>query len=229
MLLYVHVRSSLADPARRGALSARGARGQGPWDVRCGRHQGGDRPRAAGDPGRSGLRGPKDPRRGRHGRAGRPGGPSARIGRAARAARVIVLDTTVLVYAKGTDHPLRDPCRALIQAAQEGRLGLTTTAEAIQEFVHVRARRRDRTDAAELGRAYVDLLSPLLPIAEQDVREGLRLFERHQDLGAFDAVLAAAAMAAGAATLVSAGRAFAHVPGLTHMDPASQDLAGLLS
>jgi predicted nucleic acid-binding protein len=54
---------------------------------------------------------------------------------------MIVFDTTVLVYAKGADHPLRDPCRQLIAAA-ERRIEATTTVEAIQEFVHVRSRRR---------------------------------------------------------------------------------------
>jgi predicted nucleic acid-binding protein len=61
---------------------------------------------------------------------------------------MIVLDTTVLVYAKGTDHPLRVPCRQLIQAVAERQIAATTTIEVIQEFVHMRARRRGREDAA---------------------------------------------------------------------------------
>jgi predicted nucleic acid-binding protein len=66
---------------------------------------------------------------------------------------VIVLDTTVLVYAVGDDHALRDPARAIVEAAEGGAVQATTTVEAIQEFVHVRARRRSRPDAAALGRA----------------------------------------------------------------------------
>lgn len=141
---------------------------------------------------------------------------------------MIVLDTTVLVYAKGLDHPLREPCRGLIAAIDEGRLHATTTAEVIQELVHVRARRHDRRDAAELGRAYADLLSPLLPVAESQLREGLRLFERHPELGPDDAVLAAAALAAGAEALVSADVAFGFVAGLRHIDPATSALDRLL-
>ena len=56
---------------------------------------------------------------------------------------MIVLDTTVLVYAKGIDHPLRQPCRKLIDLIADGRIEATTTVEVIQEFVHVRARRRE--------------------------------------------------------------------------------------
>jgi predicted nucleic acid-binding protein len=134
---------------------------------------------------------------------------------------VIVLDTTVLVYAVADNHALRDPARALLAAAADGSLRATTTPEAIQEFAHVRARRRDRGDAAALAGSYADLLSPLLEVGEADLREGLRYFERSADLGAFDAVLAAVALRVGATALVSADRAFATVRGLRFVDLAS--------
>ena len=69
---------------------------------------------------------------------------------------MIVLDTTVLVYAVGVDHPLREPCQQLIRAIADGTILATTTTEVIQEFTHVRARRRDRKDAAELARDYIE-------------------------------------------------------------------------
>ena len=131
---------------------------------------------------------------------------------------MIVLDTTVLVYAVGDDHALRDTARAVLAAAAEGDLRATTTPEAIQEFAHVRARRRDRRDASALAASYADLLSPLLEVGEADLREGLRLFERLPSLGAFDAVLAALALRVGATALVSADRGFAAVRGLTFAD-----------
>jgi predicted nucleic acid-binding protein len=142
---------------------------------------------------------------------------------------VIVLDTTVLVYAKGADHPLRNPCRDLIAAVVAGRIRATTTAEVIQEFVHVRARRRGREDAAALGSAYTDLLSPLLMLTEEHLRKGLALFELSPSLGAFDAVLAATALNSGARTLVSADAAFADIPQLSYISPSAAGVAALLS
>ena len=142
---------------------------------------------------------------------------------------MIVLDTTVLVYAKGDGHALRDPCRRLIEAVGSGAVEATTTAEVIQAFVHVRARRRGREDAARLGRDYAELLAPLLSLSAGHLERGLALFERSERLGAFDAVLAAAATAEGAAALVSADRDFAEVGTVAHVLPDADGVAALLS
>jgi uncharacterized protein len=141
---------------------------------------------------------------------------------------VIVLDTTVLVYAKGVEHPMRGPCRDLIEAIAEDAIQATTSVEAIQEFVHVRARRRDREDAAALGRDYAELLSPLLVVDGESLLEGLALFERVESLGAFDAVLAATAISTGATALVSADSGFGDVPTLPHVPPDAAGVASLL-
>ncbi len=142
---------------------------------------------------------------------------------------MIVLDTTVLVYAKGADHPLREPCRELIAAIAEGAIQATTTVEVIQEFVHVRARRRGREDAAATGRDYAELLAPLLSVTREDLQQGLALFERSDRLGAFDAVLAAAAASTSASALISADTAFAGSAPLEHVVPDAAGVARLLA
>jgi predicted nucleic acid-binding protein len=141
---------------------------------------------------------------------------------------VIVLDTTVLVYAVGIDHPAREGSRRLLEAVGAGRVVATTTVDVIQEFVHVYARRRTRAAAADLGRRYVTALSPLLVPGEDELQHGLELFESHAGLGAFDAVLAATALSHEAAALVSADEAFASVPKLLHVVPGSDAIDSLL-
>lgn len=141
---------------------------------------------------------------------------------------MIVLDTTVLVYATGAEHPLREPCRRLVDGVARGAVRATTTVEVVQEFVHVRSRRRPRQEAAELGAAYADLLAPLLLVTDQALRTGLVLFREHAWLGAFDAVLAAAALSAGSEALVSADAAFTTIPALTHLVPDAASVGQLL-
>jgi predicted nucleic acid-binding protein len=109
---------------------------------------------------------------------------------------VILLDTTILVYAVGSEHGARDPSRRLLEAIGAGR-------------------------AVELARRYVTLLTPLLVAGEHELDHGLELFESQAELGAFDAVLAATALSHGADALVSADQSFASVPGLAHVAPGS--------
>lgn len=133
---------------------------------------------------------------------------------------MILLDTTVLVYAVGGEHPLREPCRRIVQEIGTGRIAASTTVEVIQEFAHVRARRRGRADARALSLEFVDLLSPLIQAGESDLVRGLGLFEQYDSLGAFDAVLAAVVLGRDHLTgLMSADRGFAGITGLAHHDP----------
>jgi uncharacterized protein len=142
---------------------------------------------------------------------------------------VIVLDTSVLVYAVGADHPLAGPCKRLLDAVAAGAVVATTIVEVVQEFTHVRSRRRGRADAAALARDFARVLAPLLVVDENTLERAIRLFERHERLDAFDALLAAAALEADAEALVSADRAFAGIRGLRYVDPTAPALDRLLA
>lgn len=139
---------------------------------------------------------------------------------------MIVLDTTVLLYAVGAEHELREPCRRLLSAPKG--LALTTTAGVIQEFVHVRSRSRPRSDAVGLGRAYLTLLKPLLDVPDTAVDDALTLLDEHAALGAFDAVLAAASRRFGCRAVVTADRAFADLDDLPVVFPDAAGIAALL-
>lgn len=127
---------------------------------------------------------------------------------------MILVDTTILVYAVGEAHPLRDPARAVVRAVADGELSATTTPEVIQEFAHIRARRRDRTDAVVLARQFCGLLQPLVTPDEEDLQIALELFELHEGVGAFDAVLAATVRRRRLDALATADRGFTGIPGL---------------
>lgn len=133
---------------------------------------------------------------------------------------MILVDSTVLVYALGADHELRAPCRRFVELVADASIQASTTIEVIQEFTHVRARPHGRLDAVLQARRYAIGLSPLARPEHEDLDEGLELFEHVELLGSFDAVLAATARRRGWA-LASADRAFATVPGLDALDPAS--------
>lgn len=133
---------------------------------------------------------------------------------------MIVLDTTVLAFARGAEHPLKDPSVALLERVAMGELTATTTVEVVQEFAHVHARRgRGPAAAAAQARLLHRILTPLVTPTEDDLDVGLAIYAMGQ-VGCFDAVLAATARRL-EATLVSADRGFATIDGLSYVDPAS--------
>jgi uncharacterized protein len=142
---------------------------------------------------------------------------------------VIVVDTSVLVYAVGEEHELREPCTRFVRALETGQLAATTTVEVVQKFVHVRARRHNRADATALGRDFAQLLSPLISTTEETLRDALRIFERESELGSFDALLAAAALEHRAEALLSTDTDFGRVSRLRHVSPGSDDFERLLA
>jgi predicted nucleic acid-binding protein len=139
---------------------------------------------------------------------------------------VIVLDTAVLLYAIGDDHTLREPALRVLAAVADREIAATTTVEVIQEFAHVRARRRSRAEAVARADSYRRLLAPLVSVDEPALEQGLALFAAHERLGAFDAVLAAVALALPGGGLVTSDRAFGDIPGLACHDLASPSFLG---
>jgi len=133
---------------------------------------------------------------------------------------MMLLDTTILVYALGSDHPLRTPCRSLLELVRDDAVRATTTPEVLQEFTHVRARHRPRDEAADRAREYANGLAPLALPDQEDLLDGLDLYQRSITIGAFDAVLAAAAIRRGWC-LASADRSFRQIERLNWLDPSS--------
>jgi predicted nucleic acid-binding protein len=121
---------------------------------------------------------------------------------------MILLDTSVLVYAVGEAHKQRTPCQRIVNAIVAGELDASTTPQVIQEFVHVYGRRRGRAEAAARAADWVDLLSPLVDADADGVREALAWFA-DTDLDATDAFLAAVTHLGDGTRLVSTDPDFA--------------------
>ena len=102
---------------------------------------------------------------------------------------MIFVDTNVLMYAVGRDHPLRAEARAFFEAAMERDRGeLCTSAEALQELLHayVPVGRWETLDAA-LALAG-SCIPTVYPVGAEDVRAARLLADQHQELGARDLI-----------------------------------------
>lgn len=130
-----------------------------------------------------------------------------------------LFDTAVFVYAVGTDHPYREPCRRLVEALGGQHVHAEASVELVQEFLHQRARRTgDRPEAVRLAQR-VAALCTLHEVEVRDLRLALDLFAAHDALHARDAVHAATAINRGITSIVSPDRAFDDLDGLVRIDP----------
>lgn len=130
-----------------------------------------------------------------------------------------LVDTNVFVYARGSAHAYREPCRALLRAARDGALALEASVELVQEFAHLLLRRGvDRV--AALDEVQEVRGQCRLHAFDTDVLNRVtRLLAAHQGLGVRDAVHGATAVQAGIPAIISTDRGFDVVDDLTRLDP----------
>ncbi|MEE8117683.1 MAG: type II toxin-antitoxin system VapC family toxin [Gemmatimonadales bacterium] len=99
---------------------------------------------------------------------------------------MIFVDTNVVMYAVGGDHPLRREARAFFRETLERGDGLVTSAEVLQELLHayLPVGRFESLDAAlMLAEARIPIV---WPVEREDVRLARDLVGRHPGLGARD-------------------------------------------
>ncbi|MBA2608248.1 MAG: type II toxin-antitoxin system VapC family toxin [Actinobacteria bacterium] len=135
---------------------------------------------------------------------------------------MILLDTNVLIYAIGAEHPMKAVAADLLELANDRPLRVTRLT--VEEFVHVWARSgRTRQQAVSIASEYFVLFGPVEENADEDTMDGFELWQAHPQLDLSDAFLAAVAIRT-EALLVSADRAYAGVDGLRWIDLADPDL-----
>lgn len=138
----------------------------------------------------------------------------------------VLLDSNVIVYATGREHPYREPCRTILAAGGDGRLALEASALAVQEVAHLRLRRD--VDPLVVARE-VQALVRLCRIWSLDgdaLLDTAGLLSGQHDLAMADAVHAATALRSGLGAIVSADQVFDALDGVRRIDPA--DLADQL-
>ncbi|MGQ0480154.1 MAG: type II toxin-antitoxin system VapC family toxin [Pseudonocardia sp.] len=130
-----------------------------------------------------------------------------------------LFDTAVFVYARGTDHPYRDPYRELLRHCQDGSLNGEASVELVQEFGHL-LRRRGLDGAAVRDQSLAAAaLCRLHEFGVPELRLALSLVASVAGLGMRDAVHAATALRQGISLVVTPDRIFDEVSGLERLDP----------
>ncbi|MEA1903933.1 MAG: type II toxin-antitoxin system VapC family toxin [Actinomycetota bacterium] len=129
------------------------------------------------------------------------------------------VDTAVFLYAKGTPHPYRDPCRTVLSAIGAGAVDGVVNVDVIQEFVHVRIRKGIDRDEAAIESQGIVASCQVEDVGMADLLVALKFFASFQSLDLRDAIHLATATRTLVDGIVSSDRGFDSVPGVMRLDP----------
>jgi uncharacterized protein len=130
------------------------------------------------------------------------------------------VDTAVLMYAAGGEHPLRAPCQRILKRVEVGELDAIISVEVVQELVHRYLAIR-RLDLALTGAtAAMDLFAPVLPVTHAVMRRVPDLARSYNRLASRDLVHVAVCQDEGIAEIISPDRGFDAVAGIRRIDPS---------
>ena len=131
------------------------------------------------------------------------------------------LDANVLMYAAGSDHPLREPCRRALTKAIDQEVSLVTNAEVLQEILHCYFSIGRPETARTVHRSTIDLCDEVLPIEARHTTRALELLLEHPDLTPRDAVHVASMEYHGLELLLSTDRDFDGLSQIERIDPST--------
>jgi len=99
---------------------------------------------------------------------------------------MIFVDTNVVMYAVGREHPLRESAQRFFEEHFESKHRLTSSAEVLQELMHayISVERIETLDRALT--LMESTVHEIWPIEEEDVRFARALIQRYPELGARD-------------------------------------------
>jgi uncharacterized protein len=119
---------------------------------------------------------------------------------------MVFVDTSVFVYAQGRLHPLREPARTLLREHMAAGTALATSAEVLQELLHVYLP-VGRIETLDAALTLANDLTTVLPVDASDVRAARDLMMSHRGPGARDLLHLAVSMRHGANEILSFDRA----------------------
>jgi predicted nucleic acid-binding protein len=146
--------------------------------------------------------------------------PSSESSRRSAGAEPYFLDANVVMYAAGSPHPLRDPCRAALQRAVQARTRLVTDVEVLQELLHRYFALRRPEVARTVYESTVNLCDEVLSISEEHTARALELLLEQPRLSPRDALHVAVMERRGIRRLLSTDHDFDGLAQIDRVDPS---------
>ncbi len=133
---------------------------------------------------------------------------------------MILVDSNILMYAAGSDHPNKRPSLAVLESIAEGNLDAAINAEVLQEILH-RYRALGRwTEGRQVFDAARSIFTVVLPITLETLDTARRLLDKSSRLSARDALHAAVVLRHGLGGICSYDTDFDELPKINRIEPS---------
>ncbi|HET9520368.1 MAG TPA: type II toxin-antitoxin system VapC family toxin [Candidatus Limnocylindrales bacterium] len=129
------------------------------------------------------------------------------------------VDTSVLMYAAGGEHPLREPCRAIVDGIGRRSISAVTSIEVVQEILHRYLSIGRAAGGIALAEETMDLFAPVLPITHALMRRVPQIARRYPALSARDLIHVATCIHEGITEIISTDRGFDAVQEVRRIPP----------
>ena len=130
-----------------------------------------------------------------------------------------LLDTNIVIYGVGRDHPYKKSCAQLLEQVREGNGEFIIDAELLQEILYVYTNRRERQRGLSIVNDLLNAFPDPLPITRHEIVVAHGLMLLYPALGPRDAIHAAVVQTQRLEGIVTADRIFKQLGVVTAFDP----------
>lgn len=138
----------------------------------------------------------------------------------------IFVDTNIIMYAVGVDHPYRQPCRTALARIAEGQIRAVVDCEIHQEILHRYLSLRLPEQAGQVSQKLEAVIPHTLPITMDDIAKARRLLRRYPTLPARDLLHVAVMLNHNITQILSTDAHFDQVEEVERLDPVSFSAEG---
>jgi len=131
------------------------------------------------------------------------------------------LDTNILMYAIGRDHPYKEPCIRILELIEDEAIRVVSNVEVLQEILHRYRSLREYEIASNAFVHFKALCDEILPVDEVDLDLAFRILEGAPEIAVRDAIHAATMLNRGLERILSTDTHFDKIEGIVRIDPRS--------
>ncbi|MGB9628155.1 MAG: type II toxin-antitoxin system VapC family toxin [Thermodesulfobacteriota bacterium] len=133
---------------------------------------------------------------------------------------IYFIDANLIMYSLGRSHPLRDPCKKILERIRAGQILAVTNTEVLQEILH-RYFSIGRSTLGEIAyQSMVQFCVTISPITIQETNKALEILKGYRDITSRDAIHAATMINNGIKEIISTDPHFDLIPEIKRIDPS---------